>query len=139
MANETWTIKAADDAAKAARKAAAAKYPTEDCSRCGGKGWAQWLGTHAPPGPCFKCGGHGRQVKGRANQKALALECAAIEVDRLRRCWLAARDAVRVAEAAVAAEPGRWHLAHSVKCAKETLARYEAAGKAAVKAMKEAA
>jgi hypothetical protein len=128
-------FKAADEAAKAARTAASAKYPTEACSRCGGKGWDHWVGMHAPQGPCFKCGGHGLQVKGRANQKALARECAAIEVTRLRRCWLVARAALRAAEAKAAAPGVSWPEKYAVKDASKTLARYEAAGKAAVAAM----
>lgn len=128
MGDTIWTEAKADEAAKVERKAAAAKYPTEACSRCKGNGYLPRQTVEH--GVCFKCRGSGTQVAGKANRDALAKDLAAIEVTRLRRCWLAIRDELRAAEAS---NDGGWAAKHTIESRRRYLANYESAGKRAVR------
>jgi hypothetical protein len=84
-------IDAEEDAvAKAAWAAARLLCEWVDCPRCGGKGYAHFIGTSRPPGPCFRCGASGK-VPGKGGQ-AYRATTSRIELDRLRRIWKRYRD-----------------------------------------------
>jgi hypothetical protein len=118
-------IEAADREASKAKKAAVSNVATKMCSRCGGKGSDYFFGGSRAPGVCFKCGGSGKVlVPGKAKKAATALQ-AQIELDRLRACWKAVRDALTEEKAL----PSTWATRASVSELERHLALYEKAGK----------
>lgn len=57
------TVVALDKAYIQMLKDTTGHLPTEMCTRCAGKGYDYFLGTHSAPGQCFKCAGKGITVK----------------------------------------------------------------------------
>lgn len=73
--------------------------PTRPCGRCGGKGYAHFLGGSNAPGVCFLCGGDGKRPKSPEDARRLNLMAASIRLQFLRVLWVGYRDAFRILSA----------------------------------------
>lgn len=69
--------------------------PMKDCPRCGGKGYAHFLGNDRAPGACFRCSGSGRLPATRADAKKVQDSTNARDLARLRHMWRAMRAALQ--------------------------------------------
>lgn len=134
MANETnpaheimnAAFDAADRAYHVAVREATKGFATEACSRCGGKGEDFFCGPERAPGVCFKCGGSGRRIASRRDRNIATRLTKGLELVRLRACYVATREALKVAQAET---PSTWATRSVVKELERKLAAYEKAGK----------
>lgn len=100
-------------------------FPRVDCTRCGGKGYAHFLGPQNAPGACYRCGGEGKVVARNYVKRSKLLRLQ-VDLDRLRVYWQAAKSCQKALQALPPSRDARFALRSIEEC----LRIYEQNGKA---------